>query len=106
MAGEYTWPAIDFRRNRSNVSLMANVVVTAEAQDQFLSLPSPIQLRVRQIFVRLGDWPAVSGAKALRGDLKGSFRIRTGDYRVVFRPSADNLSVTVWKIGYRGGLYE
>jgi mRNA-degrading endonuclease RelE of RelBE toxin-antitoxin system len=48
----------------------------------------------------------VSGAKPLRGDLAGSWRIRPGDYRVVFRPSADDQTVAVWKIGYRGKVYD
>jgi mRNA-degrading endonuclease RelE of RelBE toxin-antitoxin system len=58
------------------------------------------------VFRRLADWPNVSGAKPLRGNLKGNFRIRTGDYRVVFKPSPDNQVVTVWKIGHRGGIYD
>jgi mRNA-degrading endonuclease RelE of RelBE toxin-antitoxin system len=48
----------------------------------------------------------VSGAKPLRGDLHGSYRIRTGDYRVVFTVSADGQTVVIWKIGYRGSIYE
>ena len=55
-------------------------------------------------------WPAVSGAKPLRGDLQGSYRIRTGDYRVVFSlatdPSTAERVVKVWKIGYRGTVYD
>jgi len=46
----------------------------------------------------------VSGAKALRGNLAGNFRIRTGDYRVVFRVRGE--TVIVWKIGYRGDIYD
>lgn len=85
---------------------MANVIVTATAQREFQALPLPIKRRVRNVFVRLENWPAVSGCKPLRGNLQGSYRIRTGDYRVVFKPSADNLTVVVWKIGYRGDVYD
>jgi len=46
----------------------------------------------------------VSGVKALTGKLAGNFRIRTGDYRVVFR--VDGATVIVWKIGYRGDVYD
>jgi mRNA-degrading endonuclease RelE of RelBE toxin-antitoxin system len=62
------------------------------------------------VFLRLVKWPAVSGAKPLRGDLQGSYRIRTGDYRVVFSlatdPSTAEPVVKVWKIGYRGAVYD
>jgi mRNA-degrading endonuclease RelE of RelBE toxin-antitoxin system len=47
-----------------------------------------------------------SGAKALRGNLKGNFRIRTGDYRVIFRYTKAGDTITVWKIGYRGDIYD
>jgi mRNA-degrading endonuclease RelE of RelBE toxin-antitoxin system len=87
---------------------MATVAVTPNAQKQFFSLPLPIQARVRGIFARLANWPATSGAKPLRGELAGNFRIRTGDYRVVFQvegAGADAV-VTIWKIGYRGDVYD
>jgi mRNA-degrading endonuclease RelE of RelBE toxin-antitoxin system len=83
---------------------MAMVIVSLGAQAEFANLPLPIQYRMRGVFNRLEKWPAVSGAKPLRGNLSGNFRIRTGDYRVIFRVEGD--TVTVWKIGYRGGIYE
>jgi len=85
---------------------MATVLITAEARSEFNALPRPIQARVASVFERLKNWPDVSGAKPLRGDLVGSWRIRTGDYRVVFRPSAADQTVILWKIGYRGNVYD
>jgi len=40
----------------------------------------------------------------LRDNLAGNYRIRTGAYRVIFRVKVD--IVTVWRIGYRGGIYD
>lgn len=85
---------------------MTTVLITAEARAEFNALPRAIQGRVTSIFERLKRWPDVSGHKTLRGDLAGSWRIRTGAYRVVFRPSADDQTVTVWKIGYRADVYD
>jgi len=85
---------------------MAQVIITDDAQADFDNLPVRIQARMNEVFARLVNWPAVSGAKPLRGNLAGNFRIRTGDYRVVFSVSADKTRVTVWKIGNRGGVYE
>ncbi|MCE9553115.1 MAG: type II toxin-antitoxin system RelE/ParE family toxin [Planctomycetes bacterium] len=78
------------------------------AQKQFAALPGSIQARIRRVFMRLQQWPAVSGAKALRGNLAGCFRIRTGDYRVQFRVTGPvgALVVTVEKIGHRDGFYD
>ena len=64
---------------------MAEVEVTPTALEELTNVPLPIQLRIRNVFERLADWPAVSGSKPLRRRLAGNFRIRTGDYRVVFR---------------------
>jgi mRNA interferase RelE/StbE len=85
---------------------MAQVEITEEAFAQLESLPLPIQLRVRSVIARLANWPRVSGAKPLRGNLKGNFRIRTGDYRVIFFFTKSTDTVTVWKIGYRGDIYD
>jgi mRNA-degrading endonuclease RelE of RelBE toxin-antitoxin system len=73
---------------------VATVLITAAAQRQVLSLPAAIQVRVAAIVDRLAKWPAVSGAKPLRHGLKGSFRIRTGSYRVVFEITGDVVTVT------------
>jgi mRNA-degrading endonuclease RelE of RelBE toxin-antitoxin system len=85
---------------------MAAVIVTTEALAQLDELPLPIKARIRNIFRRLEKWPNVSSAKPLRGKLAGSFRIRTGDYRVIFHYTLASDTVTVWKIGYRGGIYD
>jgi mRNA-degrading endonuclease RelE of RelBE toxin-antitoxin system len=42
-------------------------------------------------------------AKAMRGDLKGYHRIRTGDWRVLFRVEAD---VIVVRIAHRSTVYD
>jgi mRNA interferase RelE/StbE len=80
-----------------------HVGLTPEAAEQFNKLPRGIQPRIDNIILRLAKWPDVSGAKPLVGPLVGNFRIRTGDYRVVFRVKNDNL--IVWKIGDRKDVY-
>ena len=79
------------------------VGLTTEAADQYDKLPRSIQPRIDNIILRLARWPKVSGAKALVGRLAGNFRIRTGDYRIVFRVSSGK--VIVWKIGDRKEVY-
>jgi mRNA-degrading endonuclease RelE of RelBE toxin-antitoxin system len=57
-----------------------------------------------RLFERLQTWPNVSGARALRGELAGSFRLRTGDYRLQFR--VEGTTVFVDKLGHRDRFYE
>jgi mRNA-degrading endonuclease RelE of RelBE toxin-antitoxin system len=88
---------------------MAEVELTLEARTQLAQVPRTVQRRMRNVFVRLTRWPHVSGVKRLKGELKGSFRIRSGDYRIVFNviERKDDIALlTVWKIGYRGDVYD
>ncbi len=79
------------------------VEFTADAVTQLSKLPSAIVGRVDAVVRRLKYWPGVSGVKPLRGDLKGNFRIRTGDYRVIFR--LDEGRIVIWRIANRRDVY-
>jgi mRNA-degrading endonuclease RelE of RelBE toxin-antitoxin system len=67
-------------------------------------LPVVIRGRVLKVFERLSAWPAISGAKALSGEWAGHYRIRTGDWRVVFRVVSPR--VLVVRIKHRSEVYE
>ena len=83
---------------------MNEIRLTAKAAKQFDVLPRPIRTRVMKLLERMRAWPHISGAKALRGDLAGRFRLRTGDYRLQIR--VEGRTIFVEKIGHRDGFYE
>ena len=83
---------------------MADVLLSPKAQEDFDDLPSVIKERMRKLFRRLADWPAVSGAKPLSGDLIGFYRLRTGNYRLRFHPRGTE--VIVDRIGHRKDFYD
>jgi mRNA interferase RelE/StbE len=83
---------------------MAKVTFTPDAWKEAAALPKVIRIRLLALVERLEKWPDVSGAKPLRGDLAGLFRIRTGDYRVLFRVEGDDMVIV--KVGHRDGFYE
>jgi mRNA interferase RelE/StbE len=83
---------------------MVDVRMTDEACCQFDRLPKTIKARVATVFSRLAHWPNVSGAKPLSGNLAGYYRIRTGDWRVLFRLVA--AAVLVVRIAHRSEVYE
>jgi mRNA-degrading endonuclease RelE of RelBE toxin-antitoxin system len=83
---------------------MARVTITPAAARALDEVPLPIKGRVLAIMERLERWPAVSGAKPLRGLLAGRYRIRTGDYRVQFHVRGE--TVIVERVGHRDGFYE
>lgn len=83
---------------------MATVNLTSAAAEQLDRLPRAIHTRVHRLLERLRNWPTISGAKPLSGDLAGWYRLRTGDYRLRFRVKGE--IVTVDKIGHRSDFYE
>jgi mRNA interferase RelE/StbE len=85
---------------------MFEVRISDEAKKDFLALPLGIQARVQNVFARLARWPAVSGAKPLKYELKGAQRIRTGDWRVLFTVDEPARQITVFRIANRRDVYE
>jgi mRNA interferase RelE/StbE len=80
------------------------VRISPLALAELAALHEPILSRVNRAMARLADWPNVSGAKPLRGQLKGQFRLRVGDWRVVFTVAGD--AVIVIRIANRRDVYE
>ena len=83
---------------------MATVELTPAAHKQAVRLTPVMLERVRKLIRRLEQWPMVSGAKPLSGDLAGWYRLRTGDCRLRFYVQGD--TVIVDKIGHRSEFYE
>jgi mRNA-degrading endonuclease RelE of RelBE toxin-antitoxin system len=83
---------------------MATITFEVKAAAEFEQLPARIKARMTEVIARLEHWPEVSGAKPLRGNLAGRYRIRTGDYRLQFHVRKDE--VIIERIGHRDGFYE
>jgi mRNA-degrading endonuclease RelE of RelBE toxin-antitoxin system len=97
-------PIIDIIDHFDIMWRMVKVEFTAEAQRGLEDIPLAIRLRCYGIMARLREWPDVSGAKPLRGEFKGCFRIRTGDWRIVIRPKGSVLWIV--RIDNRKDVYE
>jgi mRNA interferase RelE/StbE len=74
------------------------------AERAFLALPKDVQKRLDRRLLSLRDNPRPSGVKALTGE-SGVFRLRVGDYRVLYEIHDDELVVLVLKIGHRREVY-
>ena len=83
---------------------MSRVLLTEEGRADFEVLPVTVQQRVVEIFRRLRSWPHVSGAKPQRGEWAGASRIRSGDWRVIFRVVKPDVMVV--RIRHRKEVYE
>ena len=82
------------------------VRVTEEARRQRRRLaPDPKRL-VRRTLREMEDDPYLLDTIPLRPPLDGLYRVRVGDYRIVFEPGPGHREVTVVRIGHRSWVYE
>ncbi len=77
---------------------------TSRARRDFEGLDRAGQQRLRTHIDRLASNPIPAGAKKLHGN-EPYYRIRVGDYRVVYQVDGKQLVVIVVKIGHRKEIY-
>lgn len=81
------------------------VEFTVGAARQIKRLPRPAQIRVLDAIALLGSEPRPRGCRKLAGeDL--AWRIRVGEYRVIYEVLDSALTVTVVRSGHRREVYD
>jgi len=81
------------------------VVLLPSASEAIRRLPSmKIQRQVVSRIERLSVDPRPRGYKVLEGD-SGFCRVRSGDYRIIYRTEEGRLVVTVVRVGGRKDVY-
>ena len=69
-----------------------------------LALPKDVVRRVDACILALGDEPRPPRTKKLKGEA-GLWRVRVGDYRVVYRIEDERLVVVVIRVAHRREVY-
>jgi mRNA interferase RelE/StbE len=80
------------------------VEFTRPAARQFAGLPVDVQARLRPRIDALADNPRPQGVKKLVGE-EELYRLRTGDYQIIYQVRDKVLLVLVVKIGHRRDIY-
>ena len=80
------------------------VDIAKHAQRQMRNLPPQLQQRLLNRITALGDHPRPTGATKLTGP-KDLYRIRVGEYRVIYTVKDDVLLVLVVSVGHRSEIY-
>lgn len=85
---------------------MANytVVLTKTAQKQLDKLPNQIADSLLDTIEQLAEEPRPDGCKKLKG--RSGYRIRQGDYRILYDIYDRVLTVEVIAVGHRRQIYE
>ena len=77
--------------------------ISRDARKELAVLPQQVQVRVSKAILALENNPFPHGAKKLKN--RDGWRIRVGDYRVIFSIKTEVLVVLVVKIGHRKDVY-
>ncbi|WP_053353923.1 type II toxin-antitoxin system RelE family toxin [Leucobacter musarum] len=81
------------------------VEFTTAAARQIKKLPKPARDRILEAITGLGADPRPHGVKKLTGE-QTAWRIRIGEYRVIYDVYDTELIVTVVRAGHRRDIYE
>jgi mRNA interferase RelE/StbE len=78
---------------------------TPAAAREFRKLPRNVQAVLRPAIDALAEEPRPLGVKKLTDTEQGTYRIREGDYRIVYDIDDDVLLVLVVRVGNRRDVY-
>ena len=81
------------------------VTLKSSAEKEFFQLTDSISVRIFPRIKALAKDPRPNGAKKLKGS-KDAWRIRVGDYRVIYMIDDEEKRVRVTRIAYRREVYE
>ncbi len=74
-------------------------------EKEISTLPRRTRERVIQAIKKLSDAPRQQGARKLSGEMRGAWRIRIGDYRVIYDIDDDQEIVTILAVLHRREAY-
>lgn len=80
------------------------IELTSKALRELAALPRDAQQRIDARILALSEEPRPPGSKKLEGE-EDLYRIRVGDYRIVYRVDDKVLVVLVVRIGHRREVY-
>ena len=80
------------------------VLIERYAQKQIMKLDKQIIPAIKSAIASLADNPRPYGYKKLKGE--EAFRIRVGDYRIIYEIDDGKIIVTVVSVGHRKDIYK
>ncbi len=83
--------------------MIYKVNILRKAQKQLAKIPASDYKKVKQAILNLENNPRPPGSKKLKG--RPGWRIRQGDYRVIYEIQNDKLIVLVLDVGDRKDIY-
>ncbi len=80
------------------------VIITRSVQKNLLKLPDRVASKLESAMLLLEDNPRPIGCKKLKG--RDAYRIREGDYRIIYEIEDKILRVLILDLGHRRDIYD
>lgn len=84
---------------------MYRILFSKEARREMLKLPPPIAARIREKLTLLAEDPYAQHNNVTKLQNRPGYRLRVGDWRVIYEVQGDELMILVIKIATRGDIY-
>jgi len=81
------------------------VLIDPRAARQLESVPKATVERLDKAILSLASSPRPPGTKRLRGKLHEGWRVRVGQYRILYKIDDDTREVSIFDIGHRREVY-
>lgn len=81
-----------------------SLIITRKAQKQLAALPKNDYLRAKEKIENLAQQPRPAGAIKLTG--RDAWRIRVGNYRIIYEIFDDQLIVKIIRVRHRKDAYD
>ncbi len=81
------------------------LLLERQAEKDLMDLPLPVLRRVDARLLALSEEPRPRGALKLKGKEGEGWRVRVGDYRILYTIDTNQEIVKVYRIGHRRDVY-
>jgi mRNA interferase RelE/StbE len=84
---------------------MYRIVFTRSADKALRKMPRPIALRIRDKLAQIAEDPYGQHPNVTRLQNRPGYRLRVGDWRVIYEIEGEELIILVLRVGARGEVY-
>ena len=81
------------------------IIIDSSLKKQFKVIPQKTSRIIVKNIENLSDNPRPQGYKKIKGAIN-KYRIRTGNYRIIYSITDDILTIEIIKIGHRKDIYK
>jgi len=85
---------------------MYKVIYTKRARKALLKVPRNVGLRIRERLDRIAAAPYGRHVNITKLQNRPGYRLRVGDWRVIYEIENEELIILVLRIGSRGAIYQ